>query len=65
MTVFWVAAQCNLVKFTYVSEVFAASLIRALTPKTMVNSYQTTQHYNPEDSHLHTCYHKNLIFYFC
>jgi hypothetical protein len=28
------------------------------TSETLVNFYQTTQHYNPEDSHLH-----NLNFY--
>jgi hypothetical protein len=25
----------------------------ARTPETLVNFYQTTQRYNPEDSHLH------------
>jgi hypothetical protein len=28
--------------------------------ETSVNFYQTTWHYNPEDSHPHTCHHKNL-----
>jgi hypothetical protein len=64
MAVFWVVAPCSLVKFTNVSEVLAASILRAMiiialimeaarTSET-VNFYQTTRHYNPEDSHLHT-----------
>jgi hypothetical protein len=32
----------------------------ASTSETAVNFYQTTQHNNPEDSHLHTCHHENL-----
>jgi hypothetical protein len=41
-------------KFTNVSEVLAASIIRATAraSETMVNFYQTTLHYNPKDSHL-------------
>jgi hypothetical protein len=44
-------------KFTDVSEVLAASIIRAMTKaanicETSVNFYQTAQHNNPEDSHL-------------
>jgi hypothetical protein len=51
-------------KFTNVSEVLAASIIRAMsmsialmmeaatTSETLVNFYQTTRCYNPEDSHL-------------
>jgi predicted transcriptional regulator len=46
-------------EFTNVSEVCTAYIIRALmeavqTSETLVNSYQSTQHYNPEDSHLHS-----------
>jgi hypothetical protein len=49
-------------------EVLAASINRAIalmmaagsTSETSVNFYQTTQHYNPEDSHLHSCRHENL-----
>jgi hypothetical protein len=32
----------------------------ASTSETLVNFYQTTRRYNPEDSHLHTRRHKNL-----
>jgi hypothetical protein len=42
---FWVVAPCILVMFTNVSEVLAASIIKAM-------STQTTRCYNPEDSHL-------------
>jgi hypothetical protein len=60
MVVFWVVAPCSLVEVTDVSEVFAASIIRAMTLmmeaastfETLVNFYQTTWCYNPEDSHL-------------
>jgi hypothetical protein len=31
MAAFWVVALCRLVKFTYVSEVYTASIIRALS----------------------------------
>jgi RNase adaptor protein for sRNA GlmZ degradation len=48
------------VKFTDVSEVLAASTIRAIvlmmeaarTSETLVNFYQTTRRCNPEDGHL-------------
>jgi hypothetical protein len=59
MAVFWVVAPCSLVKVTNVSDVLAASIIRAMTmeaartSKTSVNFYQTTRRYNPKDSHLH------------
>jgi hypothetical protein len=52
MAVFWVVAPCSLV------EVYQRFIIRALimeatrTSETLVNFYQTTQRYNPEDSHL-------------
>jgi hypothetical protein len=48
-------------KFTDVSEVLAASIIRAIialmmevgtTSETLVRIYQTTRRNNPEDSHL-------------
>jgi hypothetical protein len=45
MAVFWVVAPGSLVEVALVME--AAS-----TSETLVNFYQTTRHYNPEDSHL-------------
>jgi hypothetical protein len=35
----------------------------ARTSETLVNFYQTTRRYNPEDSHLHTCRRENLKSY--
>jgi hypothetical protein len=35
----------------------------ARTSETSVNFYQTTQRYNPEDSHLHTRRRENLKSY--
>jgi hypothetical protein len=35
----------------------------ARTSETLVNFYQTTQRYNPEDSHLHTHRRENLKSY--
>jgi hypothetical protein len=60
MAVFWVVALCSLVNFTKVSEVLAASIITltalmmevARTSETLVNFYQSTRRYNPEDSHM-------------
>jgi 16S rRNA C1402 (ribose-2'-O) methylase RsmI len=59
-------------KFTDVSEVLTASIIRAMialiieaarTSETLVNFYQTTRRYNPEHSHLRTHRLENLISY--
>jgi hypothetical protein len=50
-------------KFTDVSEVFSASIIRAIianTSGTSVNFYQTTRRNIPEESHLHTRRRENL-----
>jgi hypothetical protein len=54
-------------------QVPAAIIIRAViitlmmaaasTSETSVNFYQTTQHYNPVDSYLHTCRLENLKSY--
>jgi hypothetical protein len=66
MAVFWVVAPCILVEVYDISEVLAASIIRARgllialmmeaasTSETSVNFYQNTRHNNPEDSHLWT-----------
>jgi hypothetical protein len=55
-------------KFTKVSEDLSASIIRAMMEaarysETLVNFYQTTRLYNPEDSHLRTNRRKNLKSY--
>jgi hypothetical protein len=54
-TVFWDVVLCSLVEVYRRSEVLAASIIRAMS-----KFYQTTWRNIPEDSHLHTCHHKNL-----
>jgi hypothetical protein len=51
--------------FTDVSEMLAASVIRAImeaasTSKTSVNFYQTTRRNNPEDNYPHTRRRENL-----
>jgi hypothetical protein len=64
MVVLWVDVPRSLVDFTDISEVLAASItlmmVAASTSETSVNSYQTKQHNNPEDSHLYTQCHENL-----
>jgi hypothetical protein len=61
MVVFRVVAQCSLVQIADVSEVLAASIIRAMfalmmeavsTSETSVNFYETTWSKIPEDSNL-------------
>jgi hypothetical protein len=63
--------MCRVVwyKFIDVSEVLAASIIRAMmmeaarTSETLVNFYQTTRRYNSEDSDLRTHRRENLKSY--
>jgi hypothetical protein len=43
--------------------VFALMMEAANTSETLVNVYQTTRRYNPEDSHLHTHRRENLKSY--
>jgi hypothetical protein len=52
MAVFWVVAQG-----------IALMMEAARTSETMVNFYQTTRRYNPEDSHLQTHRRENLKSY--
>jgi hypothetical protein len=51
-------------RFTNVSEVLAASIkFLSRTSETLVNFYQTTRRYNPQDSHL--CTHRCVNLKFC
>jgi hypothetical protein len=50
MAIFWVVA-------------IALMMEAARTYETLVNSYQTTRRYNPDDSHLHTHHRENLKSY--
>jgi hypothetical protein len=72
MAVFWVVAPCSLVEvyqhFRGASIIRAAIIIvlmmkAARTSETLVNFYQTTLRYNPEDSNLHTHRRENLKSY--
>jgi hypothetical protein len=70
MAVFWVVTPCGMVNFTDVSEVLAASIIKAFiftpmlqaasTYETSVSFCQITRRNNPLKSHLHTRRRKNL-----
>jgi hypothetical protein len=70
MAVFWVIAPCSLVE---VYERFrgpcclqhqgALKIEAARTSETLVNFYQTTRRYNPEDSRLRTHRRENLKSY--
>jgi hypothetical protein len=61
MDVFWVAAPCSLVEVYQYStcclhyqgdeSLIALMMEAASTSETLVNIYQTTRRYNPEDSH--------------
>jgi hypothetical protein len=63
MAVFWTVAPCSLVTFIDVSEVLAASIIRAMRMMEAAKFYHTTRSYNPEDSYLHTRRRENLKSY--
>jgi hypothetical protein len=66
MAVVWVVVLCNLVE---VYQRFRGRSIITLmteaarTSEMLVNFYQTTRHYNPEDSHLCTHCRENLKSY--
>jgi hypothetical protein len=55
MDVFWVVAPCSL---------SALMMEAAGTSETLVNFYQTTRRYNPEDNHLRTHRRENLKSYY-
>jgi hypothetical protein len=68
MAVFWVVALCSLVE---VYHRFRSTCClhhqgderAARTSETLLNFYQTTQRYNPEDSHFRTHRRENLKSY--
>jgi hypothetical protein len=49
MAVFWVVAPYSLLE---IYQRFALMMEAARSSETLVNFYQTTRRYNPEDSHL-------------
>jgi hypothetical protein len=67
MAVLWVVMPCSLLEVYRRSEVPAALLTlmieAASISETSVNFYRTTEHNNPEDSHIHTRCRKNLKSY--
>jgi hypothetical protein len=63
MAVFWVVAPYILVAASIIKTIIALMMEAARTSETLVNFYQTTRRYNPEDSHLRTHRHENLKFY--
>jgi hypothetical protein len=56
MAVFWVVAPCR--------RAIALMMEAAKTSETLVNFYQITRRYNPEDSNLRTHRRENLKSYF-
>jgi hypothetical protein len=74
MAVFWVVASCSLVEVYQrfrgpisqtVSTRAAMMMEVARTSETLVNFYQTTRRYNPEDSHLHlSCLTTQSFFFY-
>jgi hypothetical protein len=54
IAVFWVVAPCSLVEVYQRFRAIALMMEAARTSETLVNFYQTTRCYNPEDSNLHT-----------
>jgi hypothetical protein len=65
----WVVMSCSLIEHCWHFRVLADFIIRvivlvmeaAITPEMSVHFYQTLWCGNPDDSHLHTCCHENLI----
>jgi hypothetical protein len=60
MAVFWVVAPKSLIE---IYQRFALMMEAARSSETLVNFYQTTRRYNPEDSHLCTNRRENLKSY--
>jgi hypothetical protein len=70
MAVFWVVAPCSLVEVyqrfrgPYCLHRKGALMLEAVrTSETLINFYQTTRRYNPEDSYLRTLRRENLKSY--
>jgi hypothetical protein len=70
MAVFWVVVPCSLVEVYQrfrgpccSHEIIALMMEAARTSEKLVNFYQTTRRYNPEDSHLRTHRRENLKSY--
>jgi hypothetical protein len=61
MAVFWVVEPCS--QGDESTRLIALMMEAARTSETLVNFYQTTRHYNPEDSHLRTHRRENLKSY--
>jgi hypothetical protein len=59
LPIFYVVLNPNL----YYNGIITQMMKAARTSETLVNLYQTTWYYNPEDSHHHTCHHENLKSY--
>jgi hypothetical protein len=62
MAVFWVVAPCSLVEAYQRSR--ALMMEAANTSETLVNVYQTTQRFNPQDSQLPSRRRENLKSYY-
>jgi hypothetical protein len=60
MAVFWVVAPCSLVE---VYQCFNLMMEAARTSETLLNFYQTTRHYNPEDNHILLLYVTDFLSY--
>jgi hypothetical protein len=63
MAVFWVVTPCSLVEVYQLFRGIIRMMEAARTSETLVNFYQTTRRYNPEDSHLRTHRRENLKSY--
>jgi hypothetical protein len=73
MSVFWVVVPCSLVEIYYRFRgpcclhhqglLIALMMEAARSSETLVNFYQTTRRYNPEDRHLRTNRRENLKSY--
>jgi hypothetical protein len=55
--------QCKVIAASIIRVIIALLMEATRTYETLVNFYQTTQHYNPEDGHLCTHRHENLKSY--